>query len=253
MSGNRSGMSHSRRLHQAHGCGIHVSKSRAIISLVAAAPVAVAGWVFAHASGVISPDSFNLNITIIVIAAVVLGGIGTVWGPIVGIVIVEGVSLWMGAFSSYNTLLVGIAILVLALAVPRGIIPTAKPAAAWLDRFLFHRQYQLAGAAEGAGARTEPVARAATETRDGILPRTEVPVSPNTPPKVGATSSEQSPPGVPVAVEEAFIGRTRGDGASAVNAPGDRGDPICELVDVHKRFSGVTVLEGANGLDQGIE
>jgi ABC-type Na+ transport system ATPase subunit NatA len=56
-----------------------------------------------------------------------------------------------------------------------------------------------------------------------------------------------------VAVEEAFIGRTRGDGASAVNAPGDRGDPICELVDVHKRFSGVTVLEGANGLDQGIE
>ncbi len=103
-------------------CGINVALAKAFVSIVASLPVALAGWTFAHASGVISTDSFSLNLSIVIVAGVVLGGMGTVWGPVIGTVIVEIISLWIGPFSNYNNLLVGGAVVFFAVAMPRGLV-----------------------------------------------------------------------------------------------------------------------------------
>lgn len=107
----------------AESCGVSVARVKASVAVVSSVPVAIAGWMFAHVSGVISPNSFGISLTIVIIAAVVLGGSGTVWGPVVGIVVVELVALWIGPFSSYNALLVGLAVLVVAATLPEGVIP----------------------------------------------------------------------------------------------------------------------------------
>lgn len=107
----------------AESCGISVRRVKAAVAVVSNVPVAIAGWLIAHISGVVGPDSFGLNLTIVIIAAVVLGGSGSVWGPVVGIVVVEVVALWIGPFSSYNSLLVGLAVLVVSALLPTGVIP----------------------------------------------------------------------------------------------------------------------------------
>jgi branched-chain amino acid transport system permease protein len=107
----------------AESCGIAVWRVKAAVAVVSSVPVAIAGWMIAHINGVVGPNSFGLNLTIVIIAAVVLGGSGSVWGPVVGIVVVELVALWIGPFSSYNALLVGLAVLVVSALLPAGVIP----------------------------------------------------------------------------------------------------------------------------------
>jgi branched-chain amino acid transport system permease protein len=107
----------------AESCGVAVWRVKAVVSVVSSIPVAVAGWMIAHINGVVGPNSFGLGLTIVIIAAVVLGGSGSVWGPIVGIVVVELVALWIGPFSSYNALLVGLAVLIVSVLLPAGVVP----------------------------------------------------------------------------------------------------------------------------------
>ena len=107
----------------AESCGISVRRVKAVVAVVSNVPVAIAGWLIAHISSVVGPDSFGLSLTIVIIAAVVLGGSGSVWGPIVGIAVVEVVALWLGPFSSYNSLLVGLAVLVVSALLPAGVVP----------------------------------------------------------------------------------------------------------------------------------
>jgi branched-chain amino acid transport system permease protein len=106
----------------AESCGINLSYSKFFVSVCASFPVAVAGWVWAHVNTSIGASQFTLNLSIIIIAGVVLGGMGTVWGPVIGVTIVEFVSLWIGPFSSYNTLLVGAAVVLFAIVLPRGVV-----------------------------------------------------------------------------------------------------------------------------------
>jgi branched-chain amino acid transport system permease protein len=127
----------------AESCGVSVSRVKVAVSVVSSIPVAIAGWMYAHISGVISPNSFGMQLGIVIIAAVVLGGSGTVWGPILGIVVVELVALWIGPFSSYNALLVGLAVLVISAAMPAGVIPGVTVFAR--RRFGYARGLAIAG------------------------------------------------------------------------------------------------------------
>jgi branched-chain amino acid transport system permease protein len=145
----------------AESCGIAVWRVKAAVAVVSSIPVAIAGWMVAHINGVVGPNSFNLNLTIVIIAAVVLGGSGGVWGPIVGIAVVEIVALWIGPFSSYNALLVGLAVLVVSVLLPAGVVPSLVTAAR--GRLGLVRGAALAGVDVNAGLPTpsEPVAHAA--------------------------------------------------------------------------------------------
>lgn len=152
----------------AESCGVSVVRVKAAVALVSSAPVAIAGWMFAHVSGVISPNSFGLNLTIVIIAAVILGGFGTVWGPVIGIVVVELVALWIGPFSSYNALLVGVTILVVAAVMPEGIIPGLS--ALLRRRFGHGRGVAIAGvdvACSIADQALPPVKRVGSDHRAG--------------------------------------------------------------------------------------
>jgi branched-chain amino acid transport system permease protein len=97
----------------AESCGVNLQIVKIGVAVASSLPVSLAGWLLAHTSG--------LNLSLIIIASVVIGGSGTIWGPVIGTAVVEAVSLWIGPFSNYNTLLVGGTILVLAAAAPQGL------------------------------------------------------------------------------------------------------------------------------------
>jgi branched-chain amino acid transport system permease protein len=110
----------------AQSSGVNMPWLKVSLSVISALPVALAGWVFAHSTELISPTSFNFALLLLVVAAVMLGGRGTVWGPIIGTLIFEILSLYIGPFSTYNSVILGGGVFLCATVFPIGIIPLVR-------------------------------------------------------------------------------------------------------------------------------
>lgn len=64
--------------------GVKTSYYRIVLFLIAAQLACVSGWLFAHLQRFISPTPFSLNAGIEFLFMAVLGGIGSVWGAVLG-------------------------------------------------------------------------------------------------------------------------------------------------------------------------
>ena len=61
------------------------------IFILSAMFAGLAGWLFAHMSYSISPSAFTFDASILFLAMVVLGGSGSVWGALIGTLVIQ---LW---------------------------------------------------------------------------------------------------------------------------------------------------------------
>ena len=104
-------------------CGTDRIMVKLRIYALLAIPCGLAGVLFAHSQQFISYDSFDLNMTLLFLGSVFLGGRGTLWGPILGLAIFETISLWLGPFSPFNPLFLGLGVLISALAFRGGLVP----------------------------------------------------------------------------------------------------------------------------------
>jgi len=86
----------------------------------------LAGSLFAGRQGFVSPQSFLLLLSILFLAAVVVGGQGNRWGVIVGAAIVAYLPERFRGFEEWRVLLFGIALVVLAIYRPQGILPPRR-------------------------------------------------------------------------------------------------------------------------------
>jgi len=106
--------------------GVNMPMLSLAVSALASLPVGLAGWVFAHSAELISPNSFGFNLLLLLMASVMLGGRGTLWGPVIGTAVFETLSLYIGAFSVYNSIILGFGVFVCATAFPTGIVPPVR-------------------------------------------------------------------------------------------------------------------------------
>jgi branched-chain amino acid transport system permease protein len=72
------------------GLGKNVYRIRMSIFAISSAMAAFAGGLFGHYYLYINPSSFELHTSILIITMVVIGGMGTIWGPVVGSLILIG-------------------------------------------------------------------------------------------------------------------------------------------------------------------
>jgi branched-chain amino acid transport system permease protein len=76
----------------ARSLGIHVERERRIAFTISAMITAVAGALYAHYLGSIGPGSFDLSITFLIIAMLVVGGMRSLTGAVVGVVAISAVT-----------------------------------------------------------------------------------------------------------------------------------------------------------------
>lgn len=85
----------------------------------------LAGCLFANWGSFTSPTIFGLAQSAQIIIWVIVGGLGTLFGPIVGCVLIQWITTQIGTQQTFNSNLVLGAILVLfVLLVPKGLVPT---------------------------------------------------------------------------------------------------------------------------------
>jgi ABC-type branched-subunit amino acid transport system permease subunit len=105
--------------------GVDVARYRVYAALIGAAMLGLAGSTYAFTEGRLSPNTFGFGqVDVVVLVMLAFGGIGTLFGPIVGAVTFTIVDEVLIEFGQLRQVAYGILIIVLFLRMPRGMIPT---------------------------------------------------------------------------------------------------------------------------------
>jgi len=105
----------------AEALGVPVVRYRVQVFVLSAVYAAVAGGLYAHFLNYVNGTFFDLPVMVELMAMLVVGGIGTRWGPIVGAVPLMWVSQSLGRYADYSLLIFGALYGVALLFLPRGL------------------------------------------------------------------------------------------------------------------------------------
>ena len=115
--------------------GINVRKYKSLAFIVSALYAGCAGSLAAHmAPGFLHPNSYTVVEMVTVLLMVVLGGIGHVWGGIIGAIIVTIIYDLTREYYQYQLLLFGMVIVLTVMFMPTGI-------GGIIDRYLVNRDF----------------------------------------------------------------------------------------------------------------
>jgi branched-chain amino acid transport system permease protein len=120
--------------------GINPARYKVLAYAVSALFPALAGAIFFFKNGIIEPaPAFNLTASIVSLVAVMLGGFGTVAGPIIGGVVYDRLReflLTSDVFSSLHVAIAGVLLLVIVLFVPAGLVGELRRRVPFLRRYV---------------------------------------------------------------------------------------------------------------------
>jgi branched-chain amino acid transport system permease protein len=108
--------------------GVKVTAYKIVVFTFSVVAVGVFGGLYAYQISFIDPASvFSLIISFQIVMMVLLGGRGTIWGPVVGAVALSFVNelLW-SKFPAENDMFLGAVLVVVVLFIPLGLVGTAK-------------------------------------------------------------------------------------------------------------------------------
>ncbi|HEX9677048.1 MAG TPA: hypothetical protein VGA07_13825 [Anaerolineales bacterium] len=109
----------------AEAMGIKLVSTKLLAFAIGAAFSGLAGAFFASKLTSIFPHSFKLEISINVLVLIILGGMGSLPGVVVGALILVGMPELLREFAEYRLLMYGALLIVMMLAKPEGFIPSA--------------------------------------------------------------------------------------------------------------------------------
>jgi len=198
----------------AESTGIAVLRMKLLAYTIAGVFAGYAGAILPHIDGYLSPDAFPFSLSILFIAAVTIGGIGSFAGPVVGVALLQILPNAVSGFTKYSLLIYGSLLIIGMIFIRDGLVPTA--------RHLWVRLVVATSRRRGWVADDHPPPRTDVEVDDAV----------------DAAIAEEL---------ESF----RAAGRAAAGGPldgvleGTRRDPL--VVDgVSKRFGGVQALEGVS-------
>ena len=120
----------------------------------------LAGCLFTNWGGFISPTVFGLSQSAQIIIFVLVGGLGTLVGPILGAVAIEYLITLIGSQQTLNAdLMLGVVLVAFVLLVPQGVVPVVRGVT---QRLFQHRRGTALGEPEGRTAVTVPLLRSPT-------------------------------------------------------------------------------------------
>jgi branched-chain amino acid transport system permease protein len=123
--------------------GINVRKYKSLAFIISALYAGCAGSLAAHMTpGFIHPDDYNVTQMVTVILMVVFGGLGHIWGGVIGAVLITIIYNWTRAYYQYELILFGMIVVLTVMYMPRGI-------GGYIDRYLATRRFLVLRKAKG--------------------------------------------------------------------------------------------------------
>lgn len=105
----------------AQASGINPAALKTVAFVLSAFYTGVAGGLFAFAVGFLSPDAFDVFLSVDFLVMIILGGLGSVWGAVAGAAIVTVLNDSLAGFQAYRPLVFGAIMIAGMLFAPGGL------------------------------------------------------------------------------------------------------------------------------------
>jgi branched-chain amino acid transport system permease protein len=106
--------------------GIDILKYKLMAFAIGASFAGVGGIIFAAKMGSIFPDDFSVMVSVNVICLIIIGGIGSIPGVILGAIVLIGIPEVLRAAAIYRMLAFGLLLVLMMIFRPMGIFPSAR-------------------------------------------------------------------------------------------------------------------------------
>ncbi len=130
-------------------CGISPVIVKTGVFVVSAVLASVSGSIYAHYLTYISPESFDVNASVLFVTMMIIGGTGRIWAGLIGAIVIGAIPAMLSDYSSYSALFYGIAIIAVLLFFPNGMLGIGQQIRAGI------RSVRRRGAAASADAKPE--------------------------------------------------------------------------------------------------
>ena len=110
----------------ASSLGISVYRAKLLAFVLSSLPAGIGGALYVYTQQFISPGSVTTTISIYLLAACVIGGFGTVMGPLIGGLLIIGLSQFLGGFAQFQGIIFGLLLLIASIFFPGGILGFKK-------------------------------------------------------------------------------------------------------------------------------
>jgi ABC-type branched-subunit amino acid transport system ATPase component len=105
----------------AEACGVAKPSLLTAVFLFSGAVAAIAGGLFASLQSYITPDAFTLDLSVLFFIAILIGGRGSILGPLLGTILLTVLPEFAAPLVAWSTFLYAVLLLVIVLAIPGGI------------------------------------------------------------------------------------------------------------------------------------
>ena len=110
----------------ARALGIDVARYKLIAFLISAFYAAVAGSLFVHAVGFVSPEVYGLHMVVLAFTMLYVGGIGTIAGAALGALVIALLPESVRRFSEYQDLAYGALLILILIYAPGGLASLSR-------------------------------------------------------------------------------------------------------------------------------
>ena len=107
--------------------GINVHKYQILAFIIGTSVAGLAGGLYAHRMGFIASSDFAFTVSIEILSMVVIGGIGTIRGPIAGGILLSFLPEFLRFADNYRSLVYGLLLVLMVRFMPEGLIGNNSP------------------------------------------------------------------------------------------------------------------------------
>ncbi len=112
--------------------GVRTHDYKVAVFVLSAAYAAVAGSLYVHFINFVAPEPFGFMGSVVLLTMVVVGGIGSFWGPVVGATLLTVLPEYLRAWEGLEVLLYGLVLVAVMMFLPQGLAPLLRwPRWAW--------------------------------------------------------------------------------------------------------------------------
>lgn len=111
--------------------GIDTTRYKILVFVVSAVMAAYAGSLFAHYTGFLTPSEGSFFRSIEFVTMVVLGGMASIFGSVLGAALLTALPQFLTVFHDYEHVMFGLIMMLTMIFMPKGLLPSLR---AWLSR-----------------------------------------------------------------------------------------------------------------------
>lgn len=116
----------------ASAMGVDVSRLKIIVFVYSAVLASLAGSLYAHYLNFVNPAAFDLFFSVKLLIMLALGGMQTIWGAVIGAVIITFLSYeWLHYFKEYEVIVYGAILLAVTIFLPKGLVGIPEIVKGW--------------------------------------------------------------------------------------------------------------------------